>query len=194
MNGRQEKRLRFDLALIHHPVINRRGEVIGSAVTNLDLHDLSRAGRTYGIDTYWVVTPYEDQHCIVQELLDHWLRGHGATANPDRAEALGLVRLAIDLDEVLAGMTEKWGLRPRIVATSARAEGPSALSFTELGRALDQGEPTLLLLGTASGLAPEVLARADGLLPPLRGRTGYNHLSVRAAAAIMLDRLLAVTD
>ena len=55
-----------------------------------------------------------------------------------------------------------------------------------------QGEPCLLLLGTAWGLAPEVLAGADGVLPPISGRTGFNHLSVRSAAAILFDRLLGV--
>ena len=48
----------------------------------------------------------------------------------------------------------------------------------------------LLLLGTAWGLAPEVLAMADGVLPPIRGVSGFNHLSVRSAAAILFDRLL----
>ena len=48
----------------------------------------------------------------------------------------------------------------------------------------------LLLLGTAWGLAPEILAGADGVLPPISGVTGFNHLSVRSAAAIFFDRLL----
>ena len=47
-----------------------------------------------------------------------------------------------------------------------------------------------LLLGTAWGLAPEILAGADGVLPPINGVTGFNHLSVRSAAAIFFDRLL----
>jgi hypothetical protein len=50
----------------------------------------------------------------------------------------------------------------------------------------------LLLFGTGWGLADEVLEAADALLPPLAGPSGYNHLSVRAAAAIVLDRLLQV--
>ena len=49
--------------------------------------------------------------------------------------------------------------------------------------------PVLLLLGTAQGLAPEVLARCDGVLRPIRD-LGYNHLSVRSAAAILADRIL----
>jgi tRNA (guanine37-N1)-methyltransferase len=48
--------------------------------------------------------------------------------------------------------------------------------------------PFLLLFGTGHGLAQEVLERADLALPPIRPGS-YNHLSVRAACAIILDRL-----
>jgi len=50
--------------------------------------------------------------------------------------------------------------------------------------------PHVLLFGTGWGLAPAVLQEADAVLRPIRGRDAYNHLSVRCAAAILLDRLL----
>jgi hypothetical protein len=50
-------------------------------------------------------------------------------------------------------------------------------------------EPNLLVLGTGYGLADEMLERCDLLLEPIQGDDEYNHLSVRAAAAIILDRL-----
>jgi hypothetical protein len=50
--------------------------------------------------------------------------------------------------------------------------------------------PTLLLLGTGWGLTEEILAQSDHVLEPIMGRTDYNHLSVRSAAAIVFDRLL----
>ena len=37
-NGKQDSGPRVDVALVHYPVVNRNGETIGSAVTNLDLH------------------------------------------------------------------------------------------------------------------------------------------------------------
>ena len=49
--------------------------------------------------------------------------------------------------------------------------------------------PVMLCLGTARGLAPEVLEQCDGLIRPVRF-LGYNHLSVRSAAAILADRIL----
>jgi hypothetical protein len=51
-------------------------------------------------------------------------------------------------------------------------------------------KPILLLLGTGWGLTETVLAQADHVLEPIMGRTDYNHLSVRSAAAIIFDRFL----
>ncbi len=81
------------------------------------------------------------------------------------------------------------GEKPRVVATSARL-GPRRSSFAEVKRLLDEpGAPLLLVLGTGWGLTDEMLEQADIVLEPIRGVGDYNHLSVRAAAAIMLDRL-----
>lgn len=53
----------------------------------------------------------------------------------------------------------------------------------------EPGAPLVLVLGTGWGLVEEILEKADVILEPIRGMGDYNHLSVRAAAAIMLDRL-----
>lgn len=180
---------RIDVALIHHPVVNRGGEIIGSAVTNLDLHDLARAGRTYGVDTCWIVTPYEDQQELAGQIVRHWTEGYGGTVNPDRKEALSLLKVRADLQEVIAEATEKWGARPRVFATCARPQ-ENTRGYGEVRDLLRQGQPLLLLFGTAWGLAPEVLRGVDATLPPLRGQGDFNHLSVRSAVAIILDRLL----
>ena len=50
--------------------------------------------------------------------------------------------------------------------------------------------PHLILFGTGWGLCEEVIDGADIVLSPICGETEYNHLSVRSAAAIVLDRLL----
>ena len=78
---------------------------------------------------------------------------------------------------------------PYLVATSARPR-PGASTFEALAARLASDEtPCLLVLGTGYGLTEEVFARCETHLEPIRGVAGYNHLSVRAAAAIMLDRL-----
>jgi hypothetical protein len=40
------------------------------------------------------------------------------------------------------------------------------------------------------GLAPQALSLCTHVLEPVEGADGYNHLSVRSAAAVILDRLL----
>jgi hypothetical protein len=179
----------LNIALIHHPVMNKRGEVIGSAVTNLDIHDIARTAKTYGVAHYFITTPYEDQQQLVRELLAHWLTGHGATYNPARKEALSIVQLADSLEEVVSNLTEQYGVRPLVVATSALLRD-NTVSYADLGQRITKGEPVLLLFGTAHGLAPEILQLTDVTLPPIRGGTEYNHLSVRSATSIIIDRLL----
>ena len=181
---------RLHLALVHYPVLDKNAATIAAAVTNLDLHDIARAARTYGVRGYHIVTPVVDQHELVASLIDHWVAGHGATYNPKRRQALALVELHENLSAAVAAVTASEGQRPRVVATSARFKDGS-LSFAELRRQLHQGRLILLLLGTGWGLAPECVAEADDRLAPIEGPTDYNHLSVRSAAAIMLDRLLA---
>lgn len=187
---RAKRPQKIDVALIHHPVVNRGGETIGSAVTNLDLHDLARAGRTYGVDACWIVTPYADQQELAGQIVRHWTEGYGGTVNPDRKEALSLLRVRTDLQEVMAEATEKWGERPLVFATCAKPQ-QNTRGYGEVRELLQQGQPLLLLFGTGWGLAPEVLRGVDGTLPPLRGQGDFNHLAVRSAAAIIMDRLLA---
>jgi len=178
----------LDVALIHYPVVNRNGEIIGSAVTNLDLHDIARAGRTFGVGTYWVVTPYPLQQELATGIVRHWTEGYGGRVNSDRAEALSIIRIIASLEGVLAEMTARHGRRPKVVATSAGGQ-QGGISYAGLRQELGQNTPVLLLLGTGWGLAPEVMAQADAVLPPIKGPGDFNHLSVRSAAAIILDRL-----
>ena len=177
------------IALIHYPVVNKNGETIGSAVTNLDIHDIARAARTFGAAAYFVVTPYADQRRLVDEITGHWRQGYGASYNPARKDALSLVRVADDLAAVVKAMSDECGQPPFVVATSAKKNAAS-VSYQALRQKIAAGQPTLLLFGTAHGLAPEVIAAADALLPPIYGASEYNHLSVRSAASIILDRLL----
>ncbi len=175
---------------MHHPVINKKGEIIASAVTNLDLHDISRAARTFGVGRFFVVTPLADQRRLVDRIVAHWRRGAGAAYNPDRREALATIRVTRDLTEAAAQLAAETGQRPALVATtSRRREG--CIAFNDARAMLERGRQLLLLFGTAWGLAPGLVAESDFVLAPIAGPTDYNHLSVRSAAAIILDRLLA---
>jgi hypothetical protein len=177
------------VALIHHPVVDKNGQTIAAAVTALDLHDIARAAKTYGVGPFYVVTPLEDQQELVHRITGHWSTGVGARYNPDRRQALELIRLKSSLDAVLEELREKGAPGPRIVVTSARMEN-SNLNYAGL-RALAAGKaPILLLFGTAWGMANELLDQADYRLAPITGGGSYNHLAVRSAVSIILDRML----
>ena len=178
------------IALMHYPVYDRQERVSAAALTTLDIHDVARLARTYGLEGCYVVTPLRSQQALARRLIDHWVTGWGAQYNPTRKEALSLVRMAEDLEEVQAGIEQEKGRRAQTIATTARRY-PQARSYGEMAEVLRTGgdAPYLILLGTGWGLTRELIEQSDYVLEPIAGK-GYNHLSVRTAAAIILDRLL----
>lgn len=176
------------LALLHHPVYNRTGQVVTTSVANMDIHDLARASRTYGVECFFIVTPILEQRKLVDRILRHWKLGFGAGFNPSRKEAFQLAKTKESLDEAIRDIRET-GQEVKLVATGAGLK-EGLTSHTALREMIALGrESFLLLFGTGSGLADEITRRADYRLEPLRGKGAYNHLSVRSAAAITLDRL-----
>ena len=174
---------------MHRPVIDKEGLIVTSALTNIDVHDLARSARTYGCTDYFVVHPVEAQRVLAAKIVDHWTEGSSAKRIPDRKDALALVRPVSTLAEAaaaLGGDIELW-------ASAARAFGSKPVVSFESARASLEapGCPVLLVFGTAWGLAPEVLESANAVLEPIRGFGPWNHLSVRSACAIALDRLRA---
>lgn len=180
---------RLYIALIHHPVVNKGGDTIAAAVTNLDLHDIARAGKTYGVRRFYVVTPLADQRRLAESIVAHWVTGAGAAYNPLRRKAMELIAFTDSVETMLEEIAVETGARARTVVTSAKG-GRKTVSFTALRKVLDRGSPHVLCLGTAWGLSEEFMDQSDCVLEPIAGNTDYNHLSVRSAAAIMLDRLL----
>ena len=186
----------LSFCLVHYPVSLGPKKIGASSLTNLDIHDIARISRSYAMGSFYPVTPLRDQLRVLEEILRHWTRGPGGIGNADRAQALGLVQPATSLEEAVAHMTAQHGTRPRLVASSAvwpakgKASQPGRMPMTprDVRRWCDQG-PVMLCLGTAQGLAPEVLEQCQGTLRPVRF-LGYNHLSVRSAAAILADRIL----
>jgi hypothetical protein len=116
------------------------------------------------------------------------VEGVGAHYNPDRRQALETIRIKSSLEAVLKELTAG-GRRPRMVVTSARRKH-SDLSYNGLRRLVSDGVPVVLLFGTAWGLADDLMEGADYRLAPIAGGSDYNHLSVRSAVSIVLDRTL----
>lgn len=177
------------VVLLHYPVYDKNGAVVTTAVTNMDVHDIGRLSRTFGVRGFFVCTPVETLRRLVARIMRHWDIGPGATYNSTRREALALVRQAPDLDAVVADIEKETGQLPFIVTTSAR-DAPDRMPFDALRQRLrTDGPPHLLVFGTGWGLHESIMTRADGVLEPIRGSGDYNHLSVRSACAIILDRL-----
>lgn len=179
------------LALLHHPVTDKNQSLITSSITNLDLHDIARSARTYGAHRFYVAHPIKLMRKLAGKICDHWEHGYGAQYNPNRSDALETLSIVTDLDDVFLDMRERTKEMPVMVTTSARP-GTKRLSFSTLRAILQTtSKPHLLVFGTGWGLAEQVLDRADYHLDPIYGPGDYNHLSVRSAVAIILDRLLS---
>lgn len=177
------------IALLHYPVYDRNRQVVVTAVTNLDIHDIARAARTFGLGRYYLVTPVVEQQAMAERIRRHWVEGWGAEYNPKRKDALELVQVVPSLDFLLDRITKEKGRRPRLVVTGARGV-PNAVSFPFMAETLrDPEQQFLLLFGTGWGMTQDVFARADYVLEPVKGPGEYNHLSVRSAVSIILDRL-----
>ena len=181
------------LALVHYPVINKNGDLIASAITNLDLHDISRAAKTYGVPSFYVITPLADQKILAERIVSHWVSGIGARYNPKRCEALKLICIKESIKDVIDDICANHGDMPRTVVTSAGKKSRS-ISCGDFSKLLKSGKPYLLAFGTAWGLPDDFIEEADYILDPITAGTGYNHLSVRSAAAIILDRLMRSED
>jgi hypothetical protein len=191
----EEKYVAVDLsiALVHHPVLNKHGDIIASALTNLDLHDIARSSRTYGIHTFYVVTPVWEQQVLAQKIIDHWLDGFGGKYNPHRKAAVKLIKVMDSLVSVEEDIRQRRKKQPKMVGTSAK-NVPESIGYNKLKSLLFDGDPYLLLFGTAWGLSEEIISQVDYFLEPISGVSGYNHLSVRSASAVILDRLLGRND
>lgn len=185
------KAQRFYIFLIHYPVLNKRGDKIASAITNFDLHDLSRLARTYGLKGVFIIQPLEDQRNLAKELIEYWLSGKGAQYNPLRKEAIKLIKLLDNIDSAISEVEKIEGEKPILLGTDASPKR-KYISCKEIRKFLWQ-KPMVLVLGTAWGLCEEVLDKCDYFLEPIWGRLDpYNHLSVRSAASIFIDRILGI--
>ncbi len=181
----------FYLILVHYPVYNKRGKVVASSITNLDIHDLSRLVRTYEGKGLIMTTPLKAQRAMIERITSHWKSGFGAVYNPNRDEALKLVKVVPYLEDAVELIEKETGKRPILVATSARELPGKRISYDKLGRMMAETDDVFgIVLGTGWGLTDEVVEKCDYLLDPIKGLGNYNHLSVRCAAAIIVDRLL----
>jgi hypothetical protein len=177
------------IGLVHHPIYDKRKEVVATAITNFDIHDIARCAKTFGVGGFFVITPLESQIQLAERIIRHWREGTGSVYNPTRKESFSLIRVSRTIDAVDQEISDLWKKRVKRVATGASPH-PKSVGFGFFRRLLEEREfPFLILFGTGWGLTQEVKDTSDYVLAPIEGK-GYNHLSVRSAVAIVLDRLL----
>src|ERR1700761_2728374 len=149
--------LRLSVALVHHPVYDKHHKVVATALTNLDLHDIARSSRTFGVERFFIVHPVAAQRELAQRIASHWTGAEGAEKNDFRRQAIDLLQVVPDLAAATATMESLHGRRPRVVATAARQGAGTPIGFRELCD-LSAREPALMVLGTGWGLTDELLA------------------------------------
>lgn len=180
----------LSVALVHYPVYNKHRNLVTTAFTNLDIHDIARTARTFGLSRYYLVTPSPEQQQLIQRITRHWETGWGAGYNPDRREALSIVSTVATLADAIQDLHQSSG-HPVTTLVTGATRRPGAMSFASIRERLQQKDcHYLLILGTGWGLADELFENADMILEPITGNGTYNHLPVRSALAIMLDRLV----
>ncbi len=180
-------------ALMHTNVLVQRDVEGNSSVTSIDIHDIARSARTFGLKRTFIVTPLEDQQKITTRLLEFWQEGDGVSYNPSRHEAVSEVSLAANVDETIKTIQLKEGQPPILIGTSARqVDSIQNITYYDQETVWKSGRPVLFLFGTANGLGPSILQRCDFILGPVYGFSRFNHLSVRSAAALVFDRWLGI--
>ena len=178
------------VGLLHHPMRNRRGDVVTTSMTSMDVHDIARTAKTFGAEQYYVITPLKTQREIARRLRGYWTEQERTSENTNRGEALELVSVLDKLEEGILDISDREEQEPLLVGTSARRLDERGMSYEEARDVLEEGsKPMLLLFGTGWGMTAQLTAQLDYLLPPIEGTGEFNHLSVRAAVAVTLDRV-----
>jgi hypothetical protein len=181
----------LSLALVHYPTVNKQGAKVCTSVTNLDIHDIARTCRTFGFKHYFLVTPLQLQTELIARILNYWETDKAGAYNPDRFDALSIAKVVPSLEAARDYVTQSEGKSPILAATGANflkagqnveVNAPSEY----IAKCQEQASPGLVVFGTGYGLHAEALELCDLRLAPILGHAndGYNHLSVRSAAAL----------
>jgi len=144
---------------------------------------------TFGIKMCYIVTPLLKQRMIMERLIDHWTHGYGADYNPVRAVALNTITIRESLEAVIEETKTDGELF--IVGTSSKKRPQKGIGFEDMRKLVhEEKRHVLILFGTGWGLTDETINLCDRMLEPIVGSGDYNHLSLRVAIGIVIDRIL----
>lgn len=172
------------ICLVHYPVKNQKNQIVNTSITNLDIHDIARLCATYDLAGYYIVQPIIKQRELFQELIDYWKCGMGAEYNSSRAKVFHKLKIVDSVERCISDISKDKDTI--IIATGANMD--NNISFTKL-RELIKEKNVVILFGTGWGLADEIVDVSHYKLDSIQGVGEYNHLSVRSAASIIIDRL-----
>lgn len=173
------------LGLVHYPINNKFNQLVTTSVTNLDIHDIARSCTTFDVKKYFIINRLESQKEMLMRILKFWKSDIADEYNPDRVSALSIVEYAPNIELAKEFIKTQEGEYPLVITTTA-TKLDNQIEFNAFGKLT---KPILLLFGTGNGLTKEVHKSADYILKPIDGCGTYNHLSVRSAVAIILDRI-----
>ena len=134
----------------------------------MDIHDISRSCKTFGVKNYFIVTPLERQKELVSKILGHWDSERASDYNPDRQDALSDTRVLSSVEDCIERISQECGKKPVVVATGANfknylgAEGSLRDKFSSI-----DNPPCLLLFGTGWGLHSDLDKLIDYKLEPI---------------------------
>ncbi len=180
------------ISVVHYPAINKNKRWVITSFTTLDFHDIARPARTYELGGYYIIQPLETQQYVIKEQIKYWLKGFGSEYNPRRKEAGKLVKVVSSITEMINEIVETKGKIPKLIGTSAKIY-PQTISYLKMKEIIERRDDIfIILLGTGWGMPEELVSSCDYILEPVLGPGSYNHLSVRNASAIILDRLFGI--
>lgn len=177
------------VGLVHYPVYNKQQDVVTTSITNMDVHDIARTCKTYGVSGYMIINPLESQRELYRKITSFWQSETGKKYQSDRAAALDTVFFCSTVEEAKAMIKNQEGSEPLIITTTAK-ERTDQIGFDMYSTLNKDNRPLFLIFGTGYGLADDIHQSADYILQPVKGVGEYNHLSVRSAVAIIMDRML----
>lgn len=173
------------VGLVHYPILNKNNKQVETSITNLDIHDIARSCKTFGVKRYFIINPNIAQQQFAKKILDFWQTDFAKSYNAHRALALKNVKLEKSIKSAIEEITIREKIAPIVVTTTAH----TYKNQVDYSRIRKLNNPILLLFGTGFGLTKNVHLTADFVLKPIKGDCEYNHLSVRSAVAIILSNI-----
>nr|WP_269089404.1 RNA methyltransferase [Thermotomaculum hydrothermale] len=179
------------MALLHYLIKKRDGSLGFTSITNLDIHDIARLSKTFELGKFFVVSPVESQKEHARAIVDHWTKGFGSTYNQFRREAFEKVEIIDTLEDCVSYIKNTTGKEPVIIGTAAKKIFNKIIDYSDVcDKMLSAGFPVLVVFGTGWGLHEEAAEKCHYFLEPIEGVLDYNHLSVRSAVTITVDRIV----